>query len=241
MARASLTDPSTPAPRRWRSLLALGLAVAAVHLLLLQAMPLPGHSNDLPPPMAFSTRTITLNPPAPPAPPPPPPPPPTAAPPAKPAPARPARPRPAPPSATVAEAPAVAEPAIPEAAPSGVAEAPPPAIPEPAPAASAPVVAEAPAEPAPQAPATVPITIPGSVRLLYDVQGQVKKAMRDDGQVITPDRTAAIVKELGDLLWYAARLADELGVPLSEVMQANLDKLQDRMNRGVLSGSGDNR
>ena len=172
MARASLTDPSTPAPRRWRSLLALGLAVAAVHLLLLQAMPLPGHSNDLPPPMAFSTRTITLNPPAPPAPPPPPP---TAAPPTKPAPARPARPRPAPPSATVAEAPAVAEPAIPEAAPSGVAEAPPPAIPEPAPAASAPVVAEAPAEPAPQAPATVPITIPGSVRLLYDVQGQVKK------------------------------------------------------------------
>ena len=37
------------------------------------------------------------------------------------------------------------------------------------------VVAEAPAEPLAQAPAGVPITIPGSVRLLYDVQGQVKK------------------------------------------------------------------
>ena len=29
MAHASLTDPSTPAPRRWRSLLALGLAFGA--------------------------------------------------------------------------------------------------------------------------------------------------------------------------------------------------------------------
>jgi hypothetical protein len=37
------------------------------------------------------------------------------------------------------------------------------------------VVAEAAAEPLPQAPAGAPITLPGSIRLLYDVQGQVKK------------------------------------------------------------------
>jgi len=74
----------------------------------------------------------------------------------------------------VAEAPALPEPAPQEAPATPVAEAPPPA-PEPAPAASVPVVAEAPAEPLPQAPAGAPITIPGSVRLLYDVQGQVKK------------------------------------------------------------------
>ena len=172
MAHASLPESPAPAPRRWRGLLALGLLVAAVHLLLLQAMPLPRHSSDIAPPMAFSTRTITLNPPPAPAPPPA-----AAAPPAKPAaPARPARPRPRPalPPATVAEAPALPEPAPQEAPATPVAEAPPPA-PEPAPAASVPVVAEAPAEPLPQVPAGAPITIPGSVRLLYDVQGQVKK------------------------------------------------------------------
>ena len=173
MAHASLPESPAPAPRRWRGLLALGLLVAAVHLLLLQAMPLPRHSSDIAPPMAFSTRTITLNPPPAPAPPPDA----AAAPPAKPAPARPARPRPRPalPPATVAQAPALPEPAPQEAPATPVAEAPPPA-PEPVPAASAPVVvAEAPAEPLAQAPAEVPITIPGSVRLLYDVQGQVKK------------------------------------------------------------------
>ena len=173
MAHASLPESPAPAPRRWRGLLALGLLVAAVHLLLLQAMPLPRHSSDIAPPMAFSTRTITLNPPPAPAPPPDA----AAAPPAKPAPARPARPRPRPalPPATVAQAPALPEPAPQEAPATPVAEAPPPA-PEPVPAASAPVVvAEAPAEPLAQAPAGVPITIPGSVRLLYDVQGQVKK------------------------------------------------------------------
>ena len=173
MAHASPTDPGTPPSRRWRSLLALGLLVAAVHLLLLQALPLPRHSSDLPPPMAFSTRTITLKPP--PAPADHPTPPAATAPSAPPAPARPPRPRPAPPPAPVAQAPAVVEPATAQTDPHEGAEALPPAVPEPAPAAAAPAVAEASAEPAPQAPATLPLTIPGSARLLFDVQGQVKK------------------------------------------------------------------
>jgi len=39
-------------------------------------------------------------------------------------------------------------------------------------------------------------------------------------------------KELGDVLWYAAALCTRLGVDLSEVMQANIDKLIERYPDG---------
>ena len=38
-----------------------------------------------------------------------------------------------------------------------------------------------------------------------------------------------------------ARLADELGLDLSQIAQENMDKLLDRKARGVIGGSGDNR
>lgn len=48
-------------------------------------------------------------------------------------------------------------------------------------------------------------------------------------------------KELGDVLWYLARLTDELGLDLSDIGQDNLEKLLDRKERGEIHGSGDNR
>lgn len=48
-------------------------------------------------------------------------------------------------------------------------------------------------------------------------------------------------KEVGDLLWHLSQLCTELGIDLGELAQSNLDKLNDRKNRGVLGGSGDNR
>ena len=68
-----------------------------------------------------------------------------------------------------------------------------------------------------------------------------KKVIRDDGGVVSDERRAAMSKELGDVLWYVAQLASELGLELDEIAQANLDKLRSRMERGVLSGSGDER
>ena len=58
---------------------------------------------------------------------------------------------------------------------------------------------------------------------------------------VHPDRREALKGELGDVLWYVASAARELGYDLADIAQANLDKLADRAARGTLQGSGDNR
>jgi NTP pyrophosphatase (non-canonical NTP hydrolase) len=74
-----------------------------------------------------------------------------------------------------------------------------------------------------------------------EVAEHAKKAIRDDAGAISEERRAAMAAELGDVLWYTAQLASELGLGLDEIAQANLDKLASRKRRGVLSGSGDDR
>lgn len=58
---------------------------------------------------------------------------------------------------------------------------------------------------------------------------------------LTEEKFDALVKELGDVLWYVARAAAELGMPLSQIAGQNLTKLSSRAERNVLQGSGDNR
>jgi NTP pyrophosphatase (non-canonical NTP hydrolase) len=74
-----------------------------------------------------------------------------------------------------------------------------------------------------------------------EVAEHAKKAIRDHGGEVSDERRAAMAKELGDVLWYVAQLASELGLELDEIAQLNLDKLLSRQRRGVLSGSGDER
>lgn len=74
-----------------------------------------------------------------------------------------------------------------------------------------------------------------------EVAGKVKKAIRDNAGVVDEDRRAQIIDELGDVLWYAARLADALGVDMNDVARLNLEKLSSRKQRGVISGDGDKR
>ncbi len=74
-----------------------------------------------------------------------------------------------------------------------------------------------------------------------EVQGKIKKIMRDDGGIVTEEKRQQIASELGDVLWYVAALAKELSFSLGDIAQANLDKLADRKERGVIGGSGDNR
>ena len=74
-----------------------------------------------------------------------------------------------------------------------------------------------------------------------EVTDHLKKAFRDDGSEILPARRAEIKKELGDVMWYVAVLASELGFTLGDVARTNTAKLASRKSRGVLGGSGDNR
>ena len=68
-----------------------------------------------------------------------------------------------------------------------------------------------------------------------------KKIIRDQNGQITPENKDEIKKELGDILWYLASIARYLDIPLSDVAQTNIDKLESRLKRNKLHGSGDNR
>lgn len=74
-----------------------------------------------------------------------------------------------------------------------------------------------------------------------EVADKLKKVIRDNDGVLTDPVRDAVAKELGDVMWYLAVLAYELDYDLSTIAQNNLDKLASRQERGVLSGSGDNR
>ena len=74
-----------------------------------------------------------------------------------------------------------------------------------------------------------------------EIANKVKKIMRDSEGKLNKINKADIFDELGDVLWYCASLADELGVNLEDVAKCNLIKLEDRMNRGKIQGSGDKR
>lgn len=74
-----------------------------------------------------------------------------------------------------------------------------------------------------------------------EIAEKVKKAIRDNGGVITEDRKEQILLEVGDCLWYLSRVCEELDTPLSRAAQMNLDKLFARRQRGAINGSGDSR
>jgi len=74
-----------------------------------------------------------------------------------------------------------------------------------------------------------------------EVAEKIKKVIRDKGGVVDDETREAIKKELGDVLWYVAQLATELGLSMDEIAEKNIEKLYSRMERGVLQGSGDNR
>jgi NTP pyrophosphatase (non-canonical NTP hydrolase) len=74
-----------------------------------------------------------------------------------------------------------------------------------------------------------------------EVADKLKKVIRDNKGVLTDHVRDTVAKELGDVLWYLAVLANELNYDLNTIAEDNLLKLLSRQERGVLSGSGDNR
>lgn len=92
---------------------------------------------------------------------------------------------------------------------------------------------------------------PNSFKVIYPALGingeagevaeKVKKVIRDDGSIYTEEKRRELALEVGDVLWYCATMARDLGYTLEEIGEMNNAKLRSRKDRGVLSGSGDNR
>jgi len=74
-----------------------------------------------------------------------------------------------------------------------------------------------------------------------EVAEKVKKILRDNDGVVTPEKRKELIKELGDVLWYISNCASELNVTLEEVAAINISKLKKRWFENKIKGSGDNR
>lgn len=102
-----------------------------------------------------------------------------------------------------------------------------------------------------QAAALTTAVYPEDKRIIYpalgmcgeagEVADKVKKVIRDNNQSFDTARKIEIAKEVGDVLWYCATMAHDLGFTLESIAQMNISKLQSRKERGMIGGSGDNR
>ena len=64
----------------------------------------------------------------------------------------------------------------------------------------------------------------------FDNAGNLQREFKD-----------SVEKELGDVLWYVANLASDLGLSMDIIAAKNLEKLRDRQDRDTLQGEGDDR
>ena len=92
------------------------------------------------------------------------------------------------------------------------------------------------------------VGVPASAYLALGLAGEtgeivdkVKKLFRDKAGKLDEATKQALIKELGDLLWYISEFSRQLGVSLGEVAYQNLLKIKDRKKRGKLRGQGDDR
>lgn len=74
-----------------------------------------------------------------------------------------------------------------------------------------------------------------------EIANKYKKVLRDNNGELSESKTFELGDEIGDVLWYLAQLASEIGLSLSYIADQNSKKLLDRKDRNVLGGSGDKR
>jgi NTP pyrophosphatase (non-canonical NTP hydrolase) len=74
-----------------------------------------------------------------------------------------------------------------------------------------------------------------------EVAGKIKKVLRDQEGDFAKAPIEAIRDELGDVLWYVAVLAADLGLSLEQIAADNVAKLAARRQRGTIGGAGDHR
>ena len=72
-----------------------------------------------------------------------------------------------------------------------------------------------------------------------EVANKVKKVFRDGLDNLPENWKGNIAAEIGDVLWYCAALASDLGCSLEDIAEENLKKLSVRKKENKLKGSGD--
>jgi NTP pyrophosphatase (non-canonical NTP hydrolase) len=69
-----------------------------------------------------------------------------------------------------------------------------------------------------------------------EVSEKIKKLFRDN-----KIDEGAVLKELGDVLFYTVALSNIFGGSLIKIIELNMEKLNERVKNGTIQGSGDNR
>ena len=70
---------------------------------------------------------------------------------------------------------------------------------------------------------------------------EIVKKMILQGKPADQDNIFHMKRELGDVMWYCAALAADLGFDLDRIANENLEKLSARMTENKIKGSGDKR
>lgn len=70
---------------------------------------------------------------------------------------------------------------------------------------------------------------------------KIKKLFRDKKGIVDQEFKDLVIKEIGDMLWYQARILDQFEIDFNHVAETNIEKLLDRMKRGKIHGDGDDR
>lgn len=74
-----------------------------------------------------------------------------------------------------------------------------------------------------------------------EIAEKTKKIIRDKDSDFSQLDLDDLTKELGDVLWHIAVIGNYFDIPLENIGAKNIEKLASRLERGTLSGSGDNR
>jgi len=92
---------------------------------------------------------------------------------------------------------------------------------------------------------------PKELPIIYPVLGmcgesgeaaeKVKKVLRDNNKEFSEENKKAILKELGDVLWYITATAQDMGYSLEDVIKNNFEKIDKRVKTNTQHGEGDNR
>src|ERR1019366_7796168 len=61
-----------------------------------------------------------------------------------------------------------------------------------------------------------------------EVEGKVKKVIRDNNGMVSQETETALISELGDVAWYLVRLCDHFEISLDTLLLENYNKLSKR-------------